>query len=142
MRRWLAGVLVVAALSATGCGGDESYCDRVKDEADSLGRISEQGGPGAFLKALPTLEELADNAPSDLKDEWQTFIDALHGLRDALADAGVDADQLGSKLPAGLTPAERRRIHGSAALLASPEVIAAVRGIEQQAKDVCKTPLL
>ena len=44
--------------------------------------------PTALLDHLPMLRDLADQAPEDLADEWQTFLDALEGLDEALKDAG------------------------------------------------------
>ena len=37
------------------------------------------GGPDALLEALPIFRDLADEAPDDIRDEWQTVIDALEG---------------------------------------------------------------
>lgn len=150
-RSWPALVLVALLLLAgtlAGCGEPspeerrETYCDLVDEKSEELTRATDEGGPGAFVDVLPTLEELGDAAPSDLKDEWQVFLNALHGLRDVLEDTGVDPDQVTGELPETLTRDERRRIRGAAALLVSDEVRAAVQGIEQQALDVCKTQLL
>ena len=44
-------------------------------------------------------------------------------------------------LPAGLTDEQRQRIEDAAVALADPAVVAAFDGVQQQAKDVCHTPL-
>jgi hypothetical protein len=144
-----AGALAAALLGATACGESaderrEAYCDAVGQRSEEVSRTVAEGGPGAFLEVLPALQDLADQAPSDLKDEWRTLVNALEGLRDALDEAGLEPADLGEGggLPAGLSREDRRTVRGAASVLASPEVVSATRGIEQQALDVCKQPLL
>jgi len=121
----------------------EEYCAAVAEEGSELTRIADEAGPAGFLQALPILEGLAARAPSDVRDEWQTFLDALHGLRDALEESGVDPEAMGEEgLPEGLSRAERRRVRAQASVLASGDVVAATQGIEQHALDVCRTPIL
>lgn len=146
MRRLLATVLLVGTgLSAAACqeGDDrEDYCDLVESRAEELTRTVDEGGAGAFIELLPTLQELGRAAPGDLKDEWRTFLNALEALRDVLEETGVEPEEVDGKLPDDLTGDERRRVRSTAALLGSPEVVTAVQGIEQQALDVCHTPIL
>lgn len=140
------GALLVVL--AGGCAQDEDaqredYCESVADRSAELTRLTDEGGPAAFLEALPVLEDLAEESPDDLRDEWRTFLDALHGLEDAVAETGLDpADLTGEGLPDDLPAADRRRLRGAASVLASPDVVAATQGIEQHALDVCHTPLL
>src|SRR3712207_2409517 len=90
--RVLAAALVVTlALGAGGCADQkEKYCDAVKEHQQELGKILGSGTPDALLNALPIFHDLADQAPTDIKDEWRTVIDALERLQRALEDAGVD----------------------------------------------------
>lgn len=141
--------LVVPLLLLTGTACQESaeeqraaYCDQVEQDADELTRITDEGGPGAFLEALPLLEGLAEKSPSDLKDEWQTLLNALHGLEDAVEETGIDPDDLDGKLPADLTGAERKRVRQAATVLQEKRVVESASGIEQHALDVCETPIL
>ena len=146
------GAAVLAAslvLGLAGCSESDderrdAYCDAVRKDAKEVGRTVSEGGAGAFLEVLPTLEDLAEQAPSDLKDEWQTLVNALRGLQDAVDETGLQPGDLeeGGGLPADLSAADRRTVRGAASVLASPEVVAATQGIEQQALDVCKEPLL
>jgi hypothetical protein len=146
--RSAAGLLLLGVALVSGCGEPspeerrEEYCEQVAEDSERLTRISDEGGAGAFLTALPTLEELAAKAPDDLRDEWSLLIDALRGLRDALEDTGVEPAQVDGKLPADLPAAERRRIRAAASVLADPDVVTATQGIEQHALDICRTPLL
>jgi hypothetical protein len=95
-----------------------------------------------LLSALPVFQDLADDAPDDIADEWRTFLDALEGLDKALRAADVDPASYDSEhLPAGLTDEQKQRIETAATGLADPAVVAAFDGVQQQAKDVCHTPL-
>jgi len=137
-------VVLVAALFAGGCADEkEKYCDAVEDHQQELSEVLGDGTPTALLEALPILRDLADEAPDDIRDEWRTVIDALEGLEDALDDAGVDpATYDRDHPPAGLSPSDQDAIDAAARRLTSAETVAAFNGVDQQAKDVCGTPLL
>ncbi len=138
-----AAVLLVVTLLVTGCADQkEKYCDAVKDHQQELGEILGAGAPDALLKALPIFRDLADDAPEDLRDEWKTVVDAVAGLQDALEDAGVDpATYDRDHPPEGLSQADQDAIDVAAAQLTSEETVTAFSGVDQQAKDVCGTPL-
>jgi hypothetical protein len=134
---------VAVPVLATGCADQqEKYCDAVEDHQQELGEVLGDGSPDALLKALPIFEDLADEAPEDLRDEWKTFIDALKGLQQALADAGVDpATYDRDDPPEGLSQADKDAIDVAASQLTSEATVTAFSGVDQQAKDVCGTPL-
>jgi hypothetical protein len=139
-------VLLVAALLGGllgGCGDQkEQYCDAVRSHQRELGEELGGGGPDALLKALPVFRDLADEAPDDIRDEWRTVVDALEGLRDALEDAGVDpATYDRDQPPPGLTSEQKDAIDAAARRLTSDATVAAFNAVDQQAKDVCGTPL-
>ena len=138
----LAGVLTLALL-ATGCADQkEKYCDAVEEHQQELGEVLGDGSPDALFKALPIFRDLADQAPDDLRDEWKTLIDAVAGLQEALEDAGVDpATYDRDDPPEGLDQADQDAIDAAASQLSSAETTAAFSGVDQQAKDVCGTPL-
>jgi hypothetical protein len=140
--RGAAAVLAVALL-ATGCADQqEKYCDAVEDHQQELGEILGDGSADALLKALPIFRDLADEAPEDLRDEWKTVIDAIAGLQGALEDAGVDAATYDrDHPPEGLSQADQEAIDAAARQLTSEETVTALSGVDQQAKDVCGTPL-
>ena len=124
----------------TACGQD--YCDSVADHQAELTDLTASGSAAALLSALPVFQDLADGAPVDIADEWRTFLDPLEGLDAALRDADVDPATYDDKfLPAGLNDEQRQRIEDAAVVLADPAVVAAFDGVQQQAKDVCHTPL-
>jgi hypothetical protein len=143
MRR-VAVVLLLVGLATTGCGDQQDkYCDAVKDHRQELGSVLGDGSADALLDALPILRDLADQAPDDIRDEWKTVIDAVEGLQQALEDAGVDpATYDRDHPPAGLSQADKDDIDAAARELTSEQTVSAFSGVDQQAKDVCGTPLL
>lgn len=142
MRRLLA-VLLVAPLLA-GCGGDpqEEYCAAVRDHQAELSDIVSGGGPDALLEALDVLRDLQDQAPRDIADEWQHVVARLEALQEALDEAGVDpATYDRDHPPDGLSGEQVDRIDAAARELGSGTTLRALQDLEQQARDVCKTPL-
>ncbi|WP_110205621.1 hypothetical protein [Nocardioides daejeonensis] len=146
--RRLAAVLILTLLFGLGACSKSAeekradYCAAVKDASTGLTRTADEGGASAFLKALPVLEELAEQAPSDLKDEWQTYLGALRNLRDVLAEAKVTPEELSDGVPKRLSEEERARVLGAVRNARSPQTQAAAQGITQQALDVCRTQIL
>jgi hypothetical protein len=137
--------LAVVCSLVAGCGEDdpfEAYCEEVKAQQEALTEDLSGGGPTALIDALPEFERLRDRSPDDLRDEWDTVTSRIGDLVEALEDAGVDpATYERDKPPAGVGTEEREAIDAAAQALATPEMAAALAGVEQQARDVCKTPL-
>jgi hypothetical protein len=140
--RWVLA-LVMLALLTTGCKDQqEKYCDAVKDHQQQLGEVLGDGSPDALFEALPIFRELEGKAPEDIRDEWTTVIDAVEGLQKALEDAGVDpATYDRDHPPEGLSQADKDAIDAAAQELTNDETVTAFSGVDQQAKDVCGTPL-
>jgi hypothetical protein len=136
-------LVLMLALVVTGCKSDqEKYCDAVKDHQQKLGEVLADGSPNALLKALPTFRDLADDAPEDIRDDWKVVIDALEGLQDALDHAGVDAATYDrDHPPAGLDQSDKDAIDTAATVVGSQETQTAFDNVDQEAKDVCGTPL-
>jgi hypothetical protein len=139
----VAVLLLTATLLVAGCADEkEKYCDAVKDHQQELGRILGEGGPDALLKALPIFSDLADDAPDDIRDDWRTVVGALKGLETALDDAGVDpATYDRDKPPSGLSNDDQAAIDAAALELTSNATVQALNSVQQQARDVCGTPL-
>ena len=141
-------VAMLAALSVlmVGCGEDddpfEAYCKEVKAQRASLSEDLAGGTATSLIEALPEFEKLSDKAPDDIQDEWATVTSRIGDLVEALEDAGVDpATYDRRKPPAGLTEKEKAAIDAAAQALATPAMVSALDGVEQQARDVCKTPM-
>ena len=145
MRRLLAplGALLVTAPLLVGCASDkERYCEAVQENQTELSEIAAQGGQEALIEALDIYRELQEEAPRDITDEWDQVVSSIEALDEALSDAGVDpATYDPEKPPEGVTEEQQQAIRDAATELASRETVAALSGVEQQARDVCKTPL-
>ncbi|NYJ01554.1 hypothetical protein HNR19_002252 [Nocardioides thalensis] len=153
-RRIVAGALALALLVAAGLGvltfldeeddPFETYCSEVEDQREPLGEALAAGGDSAgLILALPIFRELMEQSPEDLIDEWSTVVAHVQELADVLEDAGVDPATYDRKaLPEGVTSAERESIDRAATALGSPVMRDAMAGVQQQARDVCGTPLV
>ena len=138
-----ASVLVALAclVPLTGCGENavDAYCSKLDADRPRIAAMLDSDSPSPLLTNRRFLHDLADAAPSDVADEWQTFLAALDGLQKALDRAGVKPSEfVGGKPPAGLTGAQRAGIADAVAQLGTDDTLAAASGIEQQARDVCK----
>lgn len=144
--RHAAGLVILGCLGTAlaGCGGSstDAYCGAVKDHQQQLSTVLGAGGEAALLDALPTFRSLRAKAPQDIRDDWDTVIGRLSALRDALAEAGVDPKEYdAAKPPAGVDVGQRQAIAEAATRLGSSETVAALDAVQQQARDVCHTPL-
>ncbi len=147
MRRVLVAVLTGPLLLA-GCGEPSAeevrtdYCQAVTEQQRALSDRLADRSPTALLEAQPIFRDLAAEAPSDIADDWDVLLDALDGLDEALADADVDpASYDPAKPPSDLTDEQRASIERAAAELLNPRTEDAVAAVDQQARDVCQTPL-
>ena len=141
MRRLLVVALLLPLLAGCGSQQDE-YCGAVKDHQRELSDIVGSGDPDALLQALDVFRDLQGKAPGDITDEWQQVVTSIEGLQKALEDAGVDpATYDRAHPPAGLSADDRARIDAAAKALGSGTTLRALQDLDQQARDVCKTPL-
>ncbi|MDP9444889.1 MAG: hypothetical protein M3P83_11310 [Actinomycetota bacterium] len=98
MRRSLAlagTVLVLGSLA--GCGGNETeaYCDSLRDAQREFRALEENQLPRVG-EALDRIQELGDQAPDAVSDEWQTLNGAIDELRGAVDDLGIELSDLGN----------------------------------------------
>lgn len=140
--RWLL-TLVLAVPLVAGCASEqETYCDAVAEHQTELTDLAAQGGQTALLDALDIYRDLQGKAPRDITDEWQQVVTSLEGLQEALDDAGVDpATYRPKKPPEGVTEEQQEAIAAAASDVGSVATRTALAGVEQQARDVCHTPL-
>lgn len=138
----LVATLLLAPLLAS-CGNSyDAYCAQVSASQAQLGDAFSGGGPAALIDALPLLEKLQDKAPSDVAGDWDQVVGAIQGLQQALQQAGIDpATYTASKLPPGITASQRAAIKAAASELESTDTLAASQDVQQEARDVCHTPL-
>lgn len=138
------GLLVLAALS--GCSNaTESYCGELRDRQEELNGLADRVGQpdvDIFEESLSIFEDLQDEAPGDVRDEWDTLVFAWEGLADAFDEAGTTPQEFNpADPPAEVDEAELAALQDAAAELTSQRVVDAGDGIEQHAKDVCKVDL-
>ena len=134
---------VLAGAVVAGCSeqGDD-YCAEVAEHQVALSDIAASDDPGALFDALAVYRQLRDAAPPDLADEWSQVVGRLAALEAAVESAGVAPPTYDPKdPPEDLTEQERTAIEGAARDLGDPSTRQAMGGLEQQALDVCKTPL-
>lgn len=139
-----AGVVLALVPLVGGCGGDseDDYCSAVKDHREELSKTISDGRQDSLIQALDILKDLQDKAPSDITDEWQQVVSRIEALESALKDAGVDpATYNREKPPAGLSADDKAHIDGAARELGSQETLQALQSLDQEARDVCQTPL-
>ena len=139
-----ASLLLLAALALTGCSGDpqEGYCDAVTDHQEELTEVAASEDTGALFDALDTYDELREQAPRDIADDWDAVIGPLRELERALEDHGVDPSSYASdEPPADLGDEARREIEAAAREVGSEQTVTAMAAVEQHALDVCGTPL-
>lgn len=149
-RNLLLAATVVAALVAgflllRGTGEDDpfaAYCDAVTEHREDVGAALSAGPTTGLLRALPSFETLAEESPEDIERDWTLVIERITALKDALDAAGVDAATYSFDQPPADLPAEdKKSIDAAAAGLGSADTATALAHVEQQARDVCKTPL-
>ena len=130
-------------LGASGCGDEvDNYCSALDSQRKEFADMIAAGKPTALINHLPMLRDLASQAPSDLKDEWQTFLNAIEGLEDALRAADVDPAKFNAeKPPSSVSKEELKAISEAAGQLSATDVVDAATGIDRQARDVCKINL-
>jgi hypothetical protein len=138
-----AAVLTLLLGALVGCGGSEnSYCGALKSDQQMFAEMQDDTSGLALLRHRSALHHLADQAPDDLSDEWQTFLGAIDAFARTLDEARIKPDDfVDGQAPPGLDAQTRTRIANAASELAADDVVEAANGIEQQAKDVCKLQL-
>lgn len=144
----LLAVLVLAG-SLAGCGnGTESYCSSLKQDKARLTRLAAASakpgtaGTDALGDTVGVLSGLRDEAPDDIADEWDTLVEAMRGLSQAIEDSGADPGDFASgKQPGGVTLGQYKAVQQAAAELQTTRVQQAGASIEQHAQDVCKVDL-
>jgi hypothetical protein len=146
-RSWrplVAAAVLALVATLSGCGQDpiDAYCSDLSAHQKQLSTMLDSTSPNSLFSHLALLKELAKKSPSDLQDEWQTFLNAVDDLNAALEHAGVKPSQFtDGKPPSGLSAADQKAIVDAADELSSDDAVNAAAGIQQEATDVCKINL-
>jgi hypothetical protein len=146
-------VAITAGVMLAGCGSDtDRYCEALRENRQTLSDLAqgagESGGAGSggsddvLGSSLAVFEQLQQDAPGDVRDEWDTLVFALRSLDRALDRAGVSMTEFDPQdPPPDLTDAQVEALRDAGAELRTPRVIEAGEAIEQHARDVCEVDL-
>lgn len=137
-------VLLLLVPLAAGCAGDPQadYCDAVEEHQRALSDIAASEDAGALFGALDAYDDLREEAPRDIADDWDAVIEPLRRLERVLADNGVDPSSYAADAPpADLDDEAREAIEAAAREVGSEQTVTAMAAVEQHALDVCGTPL-
>jgi len=144
----LTSMLAATAFAASllsGCGGGtDSYCDTL----ESTQKDFEDFGSSDFSnfdEFTERVEELADEAPDEVKDDWKVLAEAFQAFIDALDEAGLEPADLeglaSGEIPEGVDMEALTEAMTEAQALGSEEFEEATANIEKHAKDECNIDL-
>lgn len=150
----LTATAVIATVLVTGCGSggggsssSSGYCKDLKSSAASVKSFTGGGTPD-FSKLsdfIAKAHDLADEAPSAIKDDWATMVKAMDTLTSALSDVGLKVEDLGKlmsgQIPDGVDTSKLAGLSTKLQEIGSDKVVKAGNAITKYAKDTCKVDL-
>ena len=136
---------VIGASLLTGCsGGTDAYCDTLEDTQKDFEDF-EAADFSNFDEFTDRVEELADDAPDEVKDDWKVLADAFKAFVDALDKAGLEPADLeglaSGEIPEGVDMEALTEAMTEAQALGGEEFEKATENIEKHAKDECNIDL-
>ena len=141
-RAALAAALAAVLLPLAACSSDqEQYCDAVEEHQTELTDITSQGGPDALLEALPVYRDLRDQAPSRHPRRVGPGRHQPRGACSPRSTTPASTPRTTTRRTPSLPQDDREAIRAAADGLASAETARAFDAVDQQARDVCHTPL-
>jgi hypothetical protein len=125
-------------------GGSGDYCSDLKDakkEVDAL-----KGGDLKDIeKTVDTMHKLADEAPAEIKGDWQTLVAGVDKLVAALKKAGLDDEDMATlqsgQIPDGVDMSSLNELMTEIKSLDTDEFQKAGDNINKHAKDKCGVDL-
>lgn len=139
--------LLTASLTLTGCGGGgdtEAYCDTLSSTKGDIEGL-EAGDPGAFETAFDAFDELEEQAPEEVADDWATMQEGVEKIEQAFEDAGLELDELdevmAGEVPEGVDMAKLQEMGTTLEELDSQEFNDASDAIEEHAQEECDITL-
>ena len=145
--------LTLAATVLAACGSDNSgssasgdYCQELKDDkaffADFNGTNPDFS---KFDEVFQRMHTLADDAPSDVADDWKTLDGAITTLETGLKEAGIQPSDLAAlqngQVPAGADLKKLQALAPKLQELSSSDVSDAAKRISDHAKSACGVDL-
>jgi len=146
----LTGAAVLLGVLA-GCGGGDSateanstkdYCEGLRNVQKEF-RALESGDPSKVNldDAFGRLQDLADQAPPAVADEWAALDNAISGMDRALEDAGLGFNDLNRESLQNLDPQKARELGRKAQQFGGQQLEKASRAIEKHARTECNIKL-
>lgn len=140
----LAAAAVAASLLSGCSGGTDSYCDALKETQKDFENFEGSDFSG-FEDFTDQVEEFADDAPDEVKDDWKVLAEAFKAFIKALEDAGLepeDLEGLGTgEIPEDVDMEALTQAMSEAQALGSEEFQKASDNIEKHAKEECDIDL-
>ena len=150
--------LTVAGSVLTACGGgggssasgdsgaSGDYCSELKDDASYFRGLDGSNPDLSKLdEVFSRMHTLADDAPSEVADDWKTLDDAFTTIENALEDAGLKPSDLAGiqngDVPSNVDPSKLQALIPKLQSLSSGDVSAAAQRIADNAKDKCNVDL-
>lgn len=138
----LASLLLVGGLTAcSGDGPDSDYCKDLEAAAPKFAALR-TNDTAQLEDVFEASHQLAEEAPGDVKDDWQVLDKGMTDIEKALKDAGIkfsDFAQLQQgKIPEGVDVEKLQGLPAKFQKLDSPAFDKASKNIGTHAKDVCK----
>jgi hypothetical protein len=142
----LAGTLAACGGGDGGSGGEGSdYCKDLKKASKTFDDLSAGDDLGSLDDAFKTFHKLADEAPSDIDEDWKKLDGAITTVEKALKDAGLTFDDLAKiqqgQVPEGVDTSKLQGLASEMSKLSSSDFTKASKSIETHAKKVCKVDL-
>lgn len=148
MRRWLvqpaAAVLTAAVLAACSGGQTEAYCSDLEAARAEIDQL-EAGDLTSFEQVFDTIRALADEAPDEVSEDWQSLDESLEDFETSLSEAGIEPSDLEKlaqgELPEGIDPQKLETLGESLQSLDSKESDQAEDAIAAHAQEECDLDL-
>lgn len=137
----LAGAaLLVGALSACGGSDTDAYCGDLEAAQDEFSAL-EDADFASFDELVDTAQQLGEEAPDEVADDWETLNGAFEEFTTVLEDAGLEPSDLeglsSGELPEGVDPESLQGVGEELQALDSEELTAATDAITEHADTEC-----
>jgi hypothetical protein len=149
--------LTLAAGVLAGCGGDDSssgggsaeaesdpgaYCEQLETDSEFFASLGSGGvAPDQFGQLFERFGALAEQAPDEVRADWEVIDGAFDDLEQGLAEAGIEPSDLegmaGGRLPEDVDPQALQEVARSAQSLNTADFEEAGDNISTHAQEEC-----